>query len=239
MAACGQLYTSKCGWRDRVWWGGGGVQNYSRDIMAFIFLVLTLVAFATSMHQCKAPQLLNRQQTEEWKGWMQVLPSSPSIPVPPSFPPIPPPALLHPDARRPLSFSRTRSLSGVRSSIPSPPGLIPSHPPSNATPHTCADVRPSLCFPPLSYSVTQSACMNILMRRDLARVHTPLHALSVEKVCHGCCVWGSGQLGQDESRHKVDIRRLQCCKDGWRKHEVSPFVFSWGGGLTGEKRQPC
>jgi N-acetylneuraminate 9-O-acetyltransferase len=50
----------------------GTLQNYSRDIMGFIFLTLTLVAFATSMHQTKAPQLLNRLQTEEWKGWMQV-----------------------------------------------------------------------------------------------------------------------------------------------------------------------
>eukprot|EP00884_Botryococcus_braunii_P012312 jgi/Botrbrau1/21081/Bobra.0144s0079.1 len=58
---------------DRTTVFGQGTKNYSRDILSFIFLVLTLVAFATSLHQCKAPQLLNRQQTEEWKGWMQVL----------------------------------------------------------------------------------------------------------------------------------------------------------------------
>ena len=42
--------------------------------MGFIFLGLTLVALATSLKKAKAPILLNRQQTEEWKGWMQVTP---------------------------------------------------------------------------------------------------------------------------------------------------------------------
>ena len=49
-----------------------GSKSYSRDVLGFIFLGLTLVAFFTSVKQCRAPVLLNRQQTEEWKGWMQV-----------------------------------------------------------------------------------------------------------------------------------------------------------------------
>lgn len=48
------------------------MQSYSRDVLAFLFLVLTLVAMATSRVQHKVPLLLNRKQTEEWKGWMQV-----------------------------------------------------------------------------------------------------------------------------------------------------------------------
>ncbi|KAK9809132.1 hypothetical protein WJX72_009885 [[Myrmecia] bisecta] len=48
-------------------------KSYSRDVMAFIFLGLTIVAWMTSMRKGKAPVLLNRSQTEEWKGWMQVL----------------------------------------------------------------------------------------------------------------------------------------------------------------------
>lgn len=41
-------------------------------MFAFIFLILTLVAIGTSMQVIKQPVLLARQQTEEWKGWMQV-----------------------------------------------------------------------------------------------------------------------------------------------------------------------
>ena len=47
-------------------------QSYSRDVLGFLFLVLTLVALITSRNRVKAPLLLNRKQTEEWKGWMQV-----------------------------------------------------------------------------------------------------------------------------------------------------------------------
>ncbi|KAL3154843.1 hypothetical protein ABBQ38_011385 [Trebouxia sp. C0009 RCD-2024] len=50
-----------------------GDKHYSRDVLGFIFLALTLVAFFTSLKQCRVAALLNRQQTEEWKGWMQVL----------------------------------------------------------------------------------------------------------------------------------------------------------------------
>ena len=46
-------------------------KSYSRDVLGFIFLALTLVAGWTSLKPCRTPMLLNRQQTEEWKGWMQ------------------------------------------------------------------------------------------------------------------------------------------------------------------------
>jgi hypothetical protein len=48
-------------------------QAYDRDLFLFIFLVLTIVAFSTSLQPVRTPLLLNRPQTEEWKGWMQVL----------------------------------------------------------------------------------------------------------------------------------------------------------------------
>ena len=43
-------------------------------MMAFIFATLTVVAAWTSTKKARAPVLLNRQQTEEWKGWMQARP---------------------------------------------------------------------------------------------------------------------------------------------------------------------
>ena len=46
-------------------------KSYSRDVLGCIFLVLTVVAGWTSLKPCRTPMLLNRQQTEEWKGWMQ------------------------------------------------------------------------------------------------------------------------------------------------------------------------
>ena len=48
------------------------LQAYSRDLLLFLFLILTIVAFATSMQPVKRELILNRPQTEEWKGWMQV-----------------------------------------------------------------------------------------------------------------------------------------------------------------------
>lgn len=48
------------------------MQSYSRDLFIFLFVILTCVAIGASMQTVKAPVLLVRQQTEEWKGWMQV-----------------------------------------------------------------------------------------------------------------------------------------------------------------------
>lgn len=48
-------------------------KEYSRDLFLFLFLLLTSVAYGASRQTARAPVLLNRPQTEEWKGWMQVL----------------------------------------------------------------------------------------------------------------------------------------------------------------------
>jgi hypothetical protein len=47
------------------------LQTYTRDVLLFIFLVLTAVAGGYSLKQHR-PLVLHRTQTEEWKGWMQV-----------------------------------------------------------------------------------------------------------------------------------------------------------------------
>ena len=50
---------------------GLGAQAYSRDVLSFIFVVLTAVNVWKASRKYKAPDMLNRQQTDEWKGWMQ------------------------------------------------------------------------------------------------------------------------------------------------------------------------
>lgn len=46
-------------------------KQYSRDMFVFLFFVLVFVAVVFSIRKTK-DKLLNRDQTEEWKGWMQV-----------------------------------------------------------------------------------------------------------------------------------------------------------------------
>eukprot|EP00249_Psilotum_nudum_P012563 c23855_g1_i1 orf=689-2320(+) len=56
-------------------------KNYNRDLFLFLYLLLIIVSFITSlkrhveksMSSGKSVLYLNRHQTEEWRGWMQVL----------------------------------------------------------------------------------------------------------------------------------------------------------------------
>ncbi|TVU47283.1 hypothetical protein EJB05_06878 [Eragrostis curvula] len=60
---------------------GETAKNYSRDLFLFLYFLLIIVSAMTSfkVHQDKSSftgksiLYLNRHQTEEWKGWMQVL----------------------------------------------------------------------------------------------------------------------------------------------------------------------
>ncbi|KAI4368111.1 hypothetical protein MLD38_016707 [Melastoma candidum] len=60
---------------------GDSTKSYNRDLFLFLYALLIIVAAMTSMKKHsdksafsgKAILYLNRHQTEEWKGWMQVL----------------------------------------------------------------------------------------------------------------------------------------------------------------------
>ncbi|XP_034697988.1 protein REDUCED WALL ACETYLATION 3-like [Vitis riparia] len=66
---------------DRTELLGDSTKNYNRDLFIFLYLLLVIVCFMTSLKKHhdksafsgKALLYLNRHQTEEWKGWMQVL----------------------------------------------------------------------------------------------------------------------------------------------------------------------
>eukprot|EP01059_Diplonema_ambulator_P034590 TRINITY_DN783_c1_g1_i1.p1 TRINITY_DN783_c1_g1~~TRINITY_DN783_c1_g1_i1.p1 ORF type:complete len:532 (+),score=201.95 TRINITY_DN783_c1_g1_i1:36-1631(+) len=48
-------------------------KHYSRDAFWFIYLLLVIYTVVTSLGKTHAIAYLNRDQTEEWKGWMQCL----------------------------------------------------------------------------------------------------------------------------------------------------------------------
>ena len=49
-------------------------RTYNRDLFLFLCLLLVVVTVCfTSKEITGAGKLLNREQTEEWKGWMQVM----------------------------------------------------------------------------------------------------------------------------------------------------------------------
>ncbi|XP_058201298.1 protein REDUCED WALL ACETYLATION 3 [Rhododendron vialii] len=60
---------------------GESTKNYNRDLFLFLYILLVIVSALTSLKKHhdksafsgKAILYLNRHQTEEWKGWMQVL----------------------------------------------------------------------------------------------------------------------------------------------------------------------
>lgn len=66
---------------DRTDFFGSATKSYNRDLFIFLYSLLIIVSAITSfkIHNDKSPisgksiLYLNRHQTEEWKGWMQVL----------------------------------------------------------------------------------------------------------------------------------------------------------------------
>ena len=48
-------------------------KTYDRDLFFFVFLALAAYGWYNTLSKSKTHAPLNREQTEEWKGWMQVL----------------------------------------------------------------------------------------------------------------------------------------------------------------------
>lgn len=68
---CIMLYFWLCDFQ-HIWYKQN--KQYSRDIYIFIFFLLVFVAVVFTIKPT-SDKILNRDQTEEWKGWMQVGPS--------------------------------------------------------------------------------------------------------------------------------------------------------------------
>ncbi|KAL6542730.1 Protein REDUCED WALL ACETYLATION 3 [Orobanche hederae] len=66
---------------DRTYFFADSIKNYNRDLFLFLYILLIVASAMTSLKKhhdrsafCgKSILFLNRHQTEEWKGWMQVL----------------------------------------------------------------------------------------------------------------------------------------------------------------------
>ena len=68
---CVMLYYFFC---DYLHYFAKADRTYNRDLFLFLCLLLAVVAIYFTSHESENPgKLLNREQTEEWKGWMQIM----------------------------------------------------------------------------------------------------------------------------------------------------------------------